>query len=111
MSTVKVVSLGRFAGGSFEAGGNPSKSYLMWAVRCPRNNGDTHKAGFVFRSEAAAKRFAAEEAAREDGARLERERQAKAAAARESRKADLMRGWDGYQFVGEERGRELAATL
>lgn len=40
---------------------------------------------------------------------------AKAATAKavtlESRRADLLRGWDGYQFVGMERGRELAAQL
>ena len=45
---IRVVSLGTFAGGSFGAGGNPSKVYEMWAVVCPRNSGAFPACGFVF---------------------------------------------------------------
>lgn len=35
----------------------------------------------------------------------------KAEAAKSGRKEQLERGWDGYQFIGVERGREIAATM
>ena len=36
---------------------------------------------------------------------------AKAESTTANRKADLERGWDGYQFVGVEKGREIASQM
>lgn len=110
-STISVVEIGSFAGGSFGTAGNPSKVYRMWAVRCPRNSGDLHAAGFVFASREEAERFAREEELREQGREIERRRAAERRGQIARRRADLERGWDGCRFVGVEEGRRIAASL
>lgn len=113
-SEIRVVKLGQFAGGSFGVPGHPHDALMMWAVQCPRRPlepGTLPRQGFVFASEAEALRFAEEERSRERRQDAERKRRALAEARHAARIEELRRGWDGYQFVGEEEGRRKADAL
>lgn len=108
---VKAVCIGWFAGGSFGVHGNPSRTYLIWTVRCAANMGDHPLLEYTFGSKSQAKAKVEEVLASQAEAERKHQKAVADAKAKASHLESLSRGWDGYQFVGVAEGRRRLQSL